>query len=81
MRPFQSAYCYQQIHIDAARNATDDFNLFHDSNKWNRIRENPSGMPIVLGFQLEALIEYLVNLFRAEVKMAPLHEMLPTSSA
>ena len=64
MRHIQSDYCYQQIHIDAARNATDDFNLFHDSKKWNRIRENPFGMPIVLGFQLEALIEYLVKLFR-----------------
>ena len=28
VRPLQSDYCYQQIHIDAARNATDDFNLF-----------------------------------------------------
>jgi hypothetical protein len=64
--PFQSDYCYQQIHIDAARNATDDFNLFHDSKKWNRIHENPFGMPIVLGFQLEALIEYLVALFRQQ---------------
>ncbi|MDX2456480.1 MAG: hypothetical protein QNL87_03145 [Gammaproteobacteria bacterium] len=64
VKPLQSDYCYQQIHIDAARNATDDFNLFHDSKKWNRIHENPFGMPIVLGFQLEALIEYLVNLFR-----------------
>ena len=61
---FQSDYCYQQIHIDAARNATDDFNLFHDSKKWNRIHGNPFGMPIVLGFQLEALIDYQVALFR-----------------
>jgi hypothetical protein len=60
----QTEYCYQQIHIDAARNATDDFNLFHDSKKWGRIHNNPFGMPIVLGFQLEALIEYLVTLFR-----------------
>ena len=60
----QTEYCYQQIHIDAARNATDDFNLFHDSKKWDRIHKNPFGMPIVLGFQLEALIEYLVTLLR-----------------
>ena len=59
-------YCYQQIHIDAARNATDDFNPFHDPKKWNRIRGNPFGMPIVLGFQIEALIEYLVVLFREQ---------------
>lgn len=67
-------YCYQQIHIDAARNATDDFNPFHDQNKWNRIRDNPSGVPIAPGFQVEALIEYLVTLFRersGELAMFP----------
>ena len=61
-----SGYCYQPVHIDAARNATDDFNLFHDSKKWDRIHQNPFGMPIVLGFQLEALIEYLVTRFRSD---------------
>ena len=25
---------FNQLHIDVARNATDDFNLFHDSKKW-----------------------------------------------
>jgi len=59
-------YCYQQIHIDAARNATDDFNPFHDQKKWNRIHGNPFGMPIVLGFQIEALIEFLVALLREQ---------------
>jgi hypothetical protein len=43
-------------------NATDDFNPFHDQKKWNRIQGNPFGMPIVLGFQLEALVEYPVAL-------------------
>ena len=62
----QQDYCYQQIHIDVARNATDDFNPFHDDKKWNRIRGNPFGMPIVLGFQIEVLIEYLVALFREQ---------------
>ncbi len=66
MRFGQHDYCYQQIHIDAARNATDDFNPFHDQNKWNRIHGNTFGMPIVLGFQIEALIEYLVTLFREQ---------------
>jgi len=66
MKSGQYEYCYQQIHIDAARNATDDFNPFHDQKKWNRIRGNPFGMPIVLGFQVEALIEYLVALFREQ---------------
>jgi hypothetical protein len=64
MRSGQHDYCYQQIHIDAARNATDDFNPFHDPKKWNKIHGNPFGMPIVLGFQIEALIECLVALFR-----------------
>ncbi|GBE09195.1 MAG TPA: hypothetical protein ENG90_07250 [Gammaproteobacteria bacterium] len=61
-RPYN--YCYHQIHIDATRNATDDFNPFHDQNKWNRIHGNPFGGPIALGFQIEALIDYLVTLFR-----------------
>jgi hypothetical protein len=66
MRSGQHDYCYQQIHIDVARNATDDFNPFHDQKKWNRIHGNPFGMPIVLGFQIEVLIEYLVRLFREQ---------------
>ena len=71
-------YCYQQIHIDAARNATDDFNPFHDQKKWNRIHGNPFGMPIVLGFQIEALIEYLVAMFReqtGELALIGLHHL------
>lgn len=51
---------YQQIHIDAARNATDDFNPFHDPRKCGRIAGNPFGGPLVLGFQLEALLEHLL---------------------
>ena len=66
MKPCHHGYCYQQIHIDAARNATDDFNPFHDQNKWNRIHGNPFGEPIVLGFQVETLVEYLVTLFREQ---------------
>ncbi len=56
---------FRQIHIDAARNATDDFNPFHDPNQWQRIAGNPFGGPIVLGFQLECLAEYLVTRLRA----------------
>ncbi|MFA6161999.1 MAG: hypothetical protein WC685_01070 [Methylobacter sp.] len=55
---------FNQIHIDVARNATDDFNLFHDRNKWLRINHNPFNGPIVLGFQLETLIEHKVFLYR-----------------
>jgi len=55
---------FQQIHIDIARNATDDFNLFHDPHKWHEIKQNPFGGPIVLGFQLESFIENLVSNYR-----------------
>jgi hypothetical protein len=48
---------FSQLHIDVARNSTDDFNLFHDSQKWPQINGNPFNGPIVLGFQLESFIE------------------------
>ena len=59
-------FIFQQIHIDAARNSSDDFNLFHDKNKWQRIRGNPFGGPIVLGFQLECLIEDQIRRYRQQ---------------
>lgn len=55
---------FNQIHIDVARNATDDFNLFHDRNRWLRINHNPFKGPIALGFQLESLIEHKIFLHR-----------------
>ncbi|QSA95527.1 hypothetical protein [Methylococcus sp. EFPC2] len=55
---------FEQIHIDAARNATDDFNPFHDPRKCGAIRHNPYSGPIALGFQLEGLIEYLIGQHR-----------------
>jgi hypothetical protein len=58
------SFCFQQIHIDGARNSTDDFNPFHDPHKYQDIRGNPYQGTIALGFQLECLIEYLVNLHR-----------------
>ena len=48
--------CFSQLHIDVARNATDDFNPFHDAGKWKRIADNPFQGPIALGFQLETLL-------------------------
>jgi hypothetical protein len=57
---------FQQIHIEVARNATDDFNPFHDKNKWHKIQNNPFGGAIVLGFQLESLIEYHIRLHREQ---------------
>ncbi len=58
------ALCFQQIHIDAARNSTDDFNPFHTPQKYFRIQGNPYHGTIVLGFQLECLIEYQVEQLR-----------------
>ncbi len=59
-----SHFSFQQIHIDVARNATDDFNLFHDSYNWHKIKNNPFGGSIVLGFQLESLLENRVLHYR-----------------
>jgi len=55
---------FQQIHVDAARNATDDFNPFHDPRKTRLIRANPYAGTIVLGFQLECLIAHAIALHR-----------------
>lgn len=60
----KSFLAFQQIHIDVVRNATDDFNLFHDPDKWSRIRQNPFLGPIALGFQLESLIEHSMRHYR-----------------
>lgn len=57
----QETYTFSELHIDIARNATDDFNLFHDKKKWHQISHNPFGGPIVLGFQLVALIEGMIR--------------------
>ena len=57
---------FQQIHIEVARNATDDFNPFHDKNRWQNVTDNPFGGPIVLGFQLECLIAHHMQQFREQ---------------
>lgn len=54
------------MHIEAARNSTDDFNLFHDKKRWNLIPQNPFGGPIALGFQLGCFIETQVNAIRKQ---------------
>lgn len=58
------SFIFEQIHIEVARNASDDFNLFHDKHKWLQITHNPFKGPIVLGFQLNTLIEYQMRLYR-----------------
>lgn len=55
---------FQQLHIDVARNSTDDFNPFHDPLRWQRINGNPFGGPIVLGFQLEFLASDRIRRYR-----------------
>ncbi|BCG64177.1 MAG: hypothetical protein methR_P1945 [Methyloprofundus sp.] len=55
---------FQQLHIDVVRNATDDYNLFHDATKWQRIKDNPFKGPIALGFQVESFIEHSVRQHR-----------------
>jgi hypothetical protein len=57
---------FAPIHIDVARNATDDFNPFHDKNRWQKIVGNPFTGPILLGFQLECLIENQIRLYRKQ---------------
>ncbi len=59
-----SALQFAQIHIDAARNSTDDFNPFHDPYKWNQIHHNPFSGPIALGFQLTMLADYRIQYLR-----------------
>ena len=57
-------FVFDQIHIEVARNASDDFNLFHDKHKWLQITHNPFKGPIVLGYQLNTLIEDQMRLYR-----------------
>lgn len=51
-----------QLHIDIARNSTDDFNLFHDKSRWHWLRGNFFDGPIALAFQLGCFIEYQCKL-------------------
>ncbi len=60
----EQPFVFDQIHLEVARNASDDFNLFHDKHKWLQITHNPFKGPIALGFQLNTLIEYQMRLYR-----------------
>lgn len=57
---------FSLLHIDVARNSTDDFNLFHDSKNWSQINGNPFNGPIMLSFQLESVIEGKIAEFRRQ---------------
>jgi len=61
-------YEFSLLHIDIARNSTDDFNLFHDKKKWRQIHNNPFEGPILLGFQLEMLIEGVMRDYRKQAQ-------------
>jgi len=52
---------FGQFHVDVARNSSDDFNPLHDPKKWESVRGNPYGSPVVSVFQMECLIEYLLR--------------------
>lgn len=54
----------EQLHIDVVRNATDDFNPFHDPRRWHNIRANPFAGPIALGFQLAGLALDRISQYR-----------------
>ena len=67
----KNQFVFEQIHLDIARNATDDFNLFHDKNKWHTIQHNPFKGPILLGFQLEAFIIDKIKELRSHENVTP----------
>ena len=52
---------FNELHIDVARNATDDFNLFHDSKKWQYIKKTALSILVFnwnpCGFIFCALLE------------------------
>ncbi|MDT0593629.1 hypothetical protein [Glaciecola petra] len=58
-----------QLHIEAARNSSDDFNLFHDKNRWRMVPNNPFGGPIALGFQLGCYIETQIDAMRSNAQI------------
>lgn len=59
-----AASVLQPLHIDVARNATDDFNPFHDKTRWRQVEGNPFAGPIALGFQLGLFVEDALRRFR-----------------
>jgi hypothetical protein len=69
-----ASYCFEQLHIDVARNATDDFNPFHDPRRWQGIAGNPFGAPIALGFQLAMLLADRIRQRRQADAAEPLLE-------
>ena len=60
----KQSFIFEQIHLEVARNASDDFNPFHDKHQWLQISHNPFKGPIALGFQINTFIEYQVRLYR-----------------
>lgn len=71
---------FDQVHIDIARNSTDDFNPFHDPYRWANIRANPFHSPIVLGFQLEFLVADRIHRHRVATGFGETPECLGYSN-
>jgi hypothetical protein len=65
---------FDQLHIDVARNSTDDFNPFHDPKRWQAVRGNPFGSTIVLGFQTEFLLSDRIERRHRGMPAAPLRD-------
>lgn len=63
---------FDQLHVDVARNTTDDFNPFHDPKRWRAVRGNPFGATIVLGFQTEFLVGDRIERRHRGLPSAPL---------
>ncbi len=66
-RPQETAsqnLCFDQFHVDVARNSTDDFNPFHDPQRWRQVVGNPFESTITLGFQIEFLVSDGVRAYR-----------------
>lgn len=63
-----SAFRFSEFHLDVARNSNDDFTPLHDPTKWDSVRGNPFGGPIVSVFQIECLIEYLIRKTRSPME-------------
>jgi hypothetical protein len=61
-------YTFPHLHTDTARNSSDDFNRVHDKNKWQRMRGNPFGGPIVVGFQLEYPVKDRMRRYRRQLR-------------
>jgi hypothetical protein len=62
---------FEQLHIDVARNSTDDFNPFHDPQRFADVANNPFGATIALGFQTEFLVSDRIERVHRRIAACP----------